>query len=343
MKQEGRVDGQAGRREYGGYLPLELRPGQEWFRTSERNIRRYNCGRTAIYAAARAARPAVSRFYVPSYVCHTVVEAIEQAGLSVERYAVNEALEPAGPVGTGAPDEGVLLVNYFGLKDGFLQQAAQTYPRLLLDCTQAFFFPPVLRSGVRNVYSCRKFVGVPQGAYLVEQDTRAEQLRPGSGWEDYAYLCKAHELGTNAAYPDSLENERRLGERKEGMSPLTRQFLAGVDYPAIARRRRENFETMHRLLGEVNRLSLWEGTGVPQCYPFWAPHGLGQPLKERLLERRVYIPTLWKECRDICDAASLEVELTNDLLCLPIDQRYTEEDMELLAATVRELMGGWSR
>lgn len=328
------------KKEYGGYLPLELCQGQERFQFSERDIRRYNCGRTAIYEAALGLKSQVKKIYVPYYICNTVVHAIEQAGIEIERYSLNEELEPIADIEVDNDREGVLIVNYFGLKDNFARKVSDKYAHVILDCTQAFFFEPVMRERVNNIFSCRKFVGVPEGAYLVEKNAHARQLEPGSSWTRYGFLCKAHELGTNGAYQDSLENERQLGEHKEGMSRLTQRILQGVDYSLIAGKRKENFKRMQEFLGDINRLSLVERhDGVPQCYPFWAPRATGQKLKEELLKERVYIPTLWKECREICENGSLEVEWTNDLLCLPIDQRYSVEDMEFLSMMVKKLVG----
>lgn len=326
--------------EYGGYFPLEMRDAQEWFHEGEANIRRYNCGRTAIYAAAKAMAMMyqVKKIYVPYYICSTAVHAIEQAGIEVERFFLNEELEPKTPIPSDDDRAGMLAVNYFGLKDNFIRKASQKYCRMILDCTQAFFFPPIMKQGISNIYSCRKFIGVPDGAYLIGEDTCAEQFKAGHSWEGYTILCEAYELGMNQAYKKKLDNERRLGESLEGMSRLTRTFLQGVDYHFIEEKRKENFQKLQGLLSNINRFDFSNFDGIPQCYPLWLPRNIGQQMKEKLLEKRIYISTLWKECREICDKSSLEVELTNNLLCLPVDQRYSLEDMEFIAAIVTTCM-----
>lgn len=328
------------KKEYGGYLPLELHQGQEWFQCAEVDIRRYNCGRTAIYEAALSMSSEVKKIYAPYYICHTVIQAIEQAGIEVKRYYTNEKLEPIFDFEVNNECEGVLVVNYFGLKDNFMQKVAKRYAHMILDCTQAFFFRPVMQEGVSNVYSCRKFIGVPDGAYLIGKNTNARWLAPGNSWMRYGFLCKAHELGTNAAYQDSLESERQLGKCREGMSPLTQRVLRGIDYNLMIEKRKANFETMQEFLGKINRLLIVEEhDGIPQCYPFWVPEGMGQMLKEMLLKEHIYIPTLWKECHGLCKIESQEIAWTNDLLCLPIDQRYEEADMEFLSKTVIKCLG----
>lgn len=284
-------------------------------------------------------KPEVEKIYVPYYICDTAVQAIEQAGITVKRYSLSEKLEPAADIVVEGNSEGVLMINYFGLKDAFIRESAQKYKHMIIDCTQAFFFEPVMQDEVTNIFSCRKFIGVPDGAYLVGKNTRAKELKAGSSWENYSFVCKAHDVGTNEAYSGSLENEERLGQRKEGMSELTRKVLQGIDYSFIAKKREENFRKMHELLENINRLKLKSGEGIPYCYPLWAPRGTGRRLKEKLLKEHIYIPTLWKECAEVCGEGSLEVEWMNDLICLPVDQRYTAEDIEFLAETVIKLLG----
>lgn len=326
--------------EYGGYLPLEIRGGKEWFHEAETDIRRYNCARAAIYAAAQSMKPDVKKIYLPYYICNSVTCAIEQAGIETKRFCLDENLEPEKGIPLGEPDIGVLVVNYFGIKDDFIKQISSTHHQMILDCTQAFFFTPIMRHGIRNIYSCRKFIGVPEGAYLIEKNTCATQPETGVSWEYYSFLCKAHEMGTNFAYHDSLDNEKRLGEHYNGMSLLTQRFLQGVDYDYIAKKRRENFRKLHEMLRGINRFDLSDCNGVSQCYPLWLTRNIGQQIKDDLLKKRIYIPTLWKECREMCCNTSLEIEWTNNLLCIPIDQRYSIWDMEYLAQVIMQSVEG---
>ena len=65
----------------------------------------------------------------------------------------------------------VLIVNYFGLMDKNIQKFIESYNNIniIIDNTQAFFSNPVWKDKVYNVYSCRKFIGVPDGGYLISK------------------------------------------------------------------------------------------------------------------------------------------------------------------------------
>lgn len=321
------------KKEFGGYLPLETGSGQGYYHFSDHDMRFYNCGRTAIHEACR--NLSVSEIYIPYYICQTVTNVAEDLGIRVIRYHVNQEFEPVFDFPQNAA---VLLVNYFGLKDTFIQDLANQFEAVILDHTQAFFCPPVLREGVSNIYSCRKFIGVPDGGYLIEKNCRAEQLPAGESWPYYTFLCKAKEIGTNAAYQESLDSEHRL-HVKEGMSKLTKQVLRGVDYNYIMTARRQNYQILDALLGEKNRLHLDLGKCVPYLYPYWVKKGSGERVRTELIRRCIYIPTLWKECCAICASGTLEYQWSKDLICLPIDQRYEKDDMEYLVGVISEIEG----
>ena len=319
--------------EYGGYLPLEIGDGREYHQFSEKDIRYYNCGRTAIYAAC--GELSISEIYIPYYICQTVADTIEALGIKVLRYHIDQNLEPIEDFPQSAA---VLFVNYFGLQNHLMNTLAVRYKTAIIDNTQAFFCPPVMREKVSNIYSCRKFIGVPDGGYLIEKNCRAKQFPSGESWQYYTFICKSRELGSNAAYQQNLENERRLSE-KEGMSELTRQFLKGVDYARIIKARRSNYRELDHLLVEKNRLRLDLGGGVPYMYPYWAKDGSGEYIRAELIQRGIYVPTLWRECDSICRPETLEYQWSKDLIFLPVDQRYNEDDMCSLVKTILEIEG----
>lgn len=320
-------------KEYGGYLPLEIKRGREYYQLPDQDIRYYNCGKTAIYAACKEFQ--ASEIYVPYYICQSVVDTIEETGMKVLRYYVNQRLQPDCVFPKNAV---IYFVNYFGLKNELMHTLAAQYETVIIDNTQAFFCPPVMREGISNIYSCRKFVGVPDGGYLIEKNCKAKQLPFGSSWSHYSFICKSRELGTNAAYQQSLENESRL-DRKEGMSILTKDFLGGVDYENIMETRIKNYRKLDNILTEKNRLRLPLNGGVPYAYPYWAQRGHGEYIRSKLLERRIYTPTLWRECITACPQETLEHQWSKDLISIPVDQRYREDDMCYLAETILEIEG----
>ena len=210
-------------REFGGYLPLELPHGQELYTGA--GVLRLNCGRNAIVAALRDA--GAKKVYLPYYNCNTVYDAVTRAGFAVERYPLDARRLPVCPaLGDG---EWLLYVNYFGIaSDDLLAEVKRRWPRVIFDNTQAFFSAPRMDADSYNVYSCRKFVGVPDGAYLVHTGLTDGIYPADTSWQHAAFLFRCIDESVNSAYGDSLDNESRFDGEIRGMSPSTRRILASV-------------------------------------------------------------------------------------------------------------------
>ncbi len=63
-------------------------------------------------------------------------------------------------------------------------------------------------------------------------------------------------------------------------------------------------------------------------YPYLINNG--NKLKEILIKHKIYIPTYWNNILDYTKDSDWEYYLSNNLICLPIDQRYNVEDLKLI-------------
>ena len=107
------------------------------------------------------------------------------------------------------------------------------------------------------------------------------------------------------------------------MSKLTHNLLKAADYDSICQKREENFEYLHKALGDKNKLKLKTPIG-PYAYPFYCKNGM--EIKKKLAEKKIYVPTLWPNVLTM--HGSLEKDYAENILPLPCDQRYGIEDMQ---------------
>ncbi|MCD8155618.1 MAG: hypothetical protein LUF78_13220 [Clostridiales bacterium] len=322
------------RKEYGGYLPFETRKGEDFFsRYGNEHVLRTNSGKAAIYYALAAMK--IRKIHVPHYICDSVNKMLEDTGLETERFFLDDRMLPR--LENVREDEGVLLVNYFGVMEATVREAAQNYPQVIVDNTHCFYAPPVFREGVFNVYSCRKFVGVPDGGYLVGQALPEMKPEPDQIRDHFSYLVTSFELGTNAAYQEKQASDRHFIGHYAGMSRLSEGMLVTVDYDELQKKRKENFGCLHDCLKKYNGLDIPE-ISAAWMYPFWRK-GTGRELKKALVAEKIYTPTLWRELLRPEFEGTLEFRLSDELVFLPVDQRYGREDMKYLAGRVLALGG----
>jgi hypothetical protein len=71
---------------------------------------------------------------------------------------------------------------------------------------------------------------------------------------------------------------------------------------------------------------------VPMVYPYYR-HQKG--LREYLIKNKIYVAKYWPNVGERSGKDSLEADLTEFLLPLPIDQRYGEEEMNYIIETIK--------
>ncbi len=301
-----------------------------------------NSGRSSLEYILRSilhAQRKLARVWVPYYTCPTVLEPIRRLGIPYDFYSINELLEPDESFLSGLSEDCYLLyTNYFGIKESFLDILCSRMPtRLILDQSMALYSP--VRSGVPAFYSPRKFSGLPDGGIAVLDTAEVQVPLPSRGesspWA--SFLLVSAELGPEAAAALCEASEERLHNTGMlAMSRLTEKLMRSIDYEQARHHRLANFRFLHDRLGGLNRLSMdLDSISVPSCYPLWSNL---PDLHNELIDKRVLIPTLWPEVLTTSPAFGLEHRLALNLLPLPIDQRYTEQDMIRLADAVLNVM-----
>lgn len=316
-------------RAIGGYFELELgHRGRELYPQAMP----LQSARAALLAILQAGRP--SRVWIPWYICQALVDQAHAAHVDVMRYGLEEDFS----VGDGvelASGDWLLYVNYFGLCDSQVDAVLARFPpeRVIVDNSHAFFSTP--RACLGTLYSPRKFVGVPDGGYLVasiDVPVPRDEDR-ASVWRCLPLLQRAAH-GPEYGYAEFRHLQEGLGNQLPlQMSALSRRFLEAIDYGDVAQRRRANFEQLDSRLSRSNRFDLRSSAGaVPFAYPFV---GGGESLRKSLIAKRIYVSQLWPELLDpLSGVPAFERFLANECLPLPCDQRYDGTDMDHVAQLV---------
>ena len=315
-------------KEIGGYFELEHFHGQERYPEAAA----LNTARQALGYLIRARK--IKKLYLPYYLCSSVFELCAREACPVEYYSVGADFLPRFDRLPGR-DEWLYVVNYFGqLGRETVLRMKQRYGNLILDNVQAFFQAPV--EDVDTIYSCRKFFGVPDGAYLATDAVLPEKLEQDASRDRMGHLLGRFETSASEWYGDFRAADDAFDrEPLKAMSPVTHNLLRAIDYEAVRRRRNDNYAYLASRLGPVNPLRLDAPDG-PYCYPFYCRNGM--ELKRKLTAERIFVPTLWPNVLEERAEDTLEYDYTANILPLPCDQRYGKEEMEAVCLMVREIL-----
>lgn len=311
--------------EIGGYFELgPLRQTGEYYPSALA----LNTARNALIYLIRAKN--IKKILLPRFLCSSVKAACQREAVSVEEYSIGKDWLPLD-LPKNEEDCFLYLVNYYDqLSDQVIQNIKAQHENIILDHVQAFFHRAP--KGIDTIYSCRKFFGVPDGAYLCT-DTRLERpLKKDVSMDRMRHILGRLD-GSSASdfYADFKKNDASFYDVDLlEMSQLTHVLLSAIDYDFAKEQREENYKILQDRLGEINGICLHSAAG-PFAYPFYCKNGL--QVKKKLAEKRIYVPTLWPGLS--CEKDSLEQDFADNILPLPCDHRYTGFDMEYM---VKELL-----
>lgn len=317
-------------KEYGGYFGIELASGKEYYQYDNRCMQRYNLARSAIIAAAHDGN--YRKIWLPIYTCESIKGALTKLGISYAEYHIDKQFQPVDA--SVAENEILLWTNYFGVFEmqWVREHILNVYSNVVLDNTQAFFAEPQL--DFYNVYSCKKFFGVPDGAYLIHKNLKFQQPVEFKAMPSAAFLLKTIENGTNETYEEYQLHEKRLEKALlGGMSKLSLKILSSVRYDEVAMKRKRNYEYVDQCLREYNELHFTlDGQQVPMIYPLLIK---SEKLRDYLVEHNVYVSQWWKWLIEYPMSNEFERYLSRYLLPLPIDQRYELDDLSEMVEIVK--------
>lgn len=147
------------------------------------------------------------------------------------------------------------------------------------------------------------------------------------------FLAKFHEA-------DALLDES--GE-PVAMSMENRAYLENIDFARVLAARRRNARVLEQTLAELTaagklRPLCKSGTTAGLYYPILLENR--DAVQQALARQNIYCPVIWPvpaQARDICENCEATAA---QVLALPCDQRYSEQDMATIAETLKAIVTG---
>lgn len=312
-------------KEYGGYIEFESYHGN----MLHEGAISLNCGRNALAYLCEVKK--IKKIYLPHFLCASVPNLCDKIGVEYNYYSINKNFEPTYDKELGN-DEWIYIVNFYGqLDNSYLSAWKQKYDRIIVDNAQSYFQMPV--EGIDTLYTCRKYFGVTDGAFLYTDMKLNRELPNDESFERMHFLLGRFERSANEFYSEYVVNNKLFAiEPVKRMSSLTENLLHGIDYEGIAQKRQDNFDYLAVQFSDLNELRLKSIYGA-FMYPLLVQNGA--TVRNKLQKEKIYIPTLWPNVMEECPSDSLEYHYATDILPIPVDQRYGIEDMKYLVGVIK--------
>lgn len=311
--------------EIGGYMEMEAFYGKEYHNEAIR----LNSGRHCLEYILRARR--IKKIYLPYFLCASVRKICEKCEVEYFLYHIDKNFNPL--IDSVGPDSYVYIVNYYGQKNKEdILKLKEKYKNIIVDNAQHFFEKPA--GNVDTIYTCRKYFGVADGGYLYTNYKLDSSLETDVSFERMDFVMGRYEKDASTFYKKASENNKVFeNEDMKNMSKLTQNLLKGIDYDFVVKRRTANFTFLHDSFKELNKLDLIIPDGA-FMYPLYIEDGM--KIKKLLASEKIYIPTLWPDVFEVCEENSLEYDLAENILPLPVDQRYGKKEMKKVVEAIQK-------
>jgi dTDP-4-amino-4,6-dideoxygalactose transaminase len=281
-----------------------------------------------------------------------MIKAVDELRTSVKFYEVDYDLSLSSSewLDSVQPNDLVVLIDYFGFPSDpyWIKLAKERGARVLEDGCQALLSEEAGRFSDFVLFSPRKFVGVPDGGILVyNHEIACDAIKietPPSAWWLKAFsasvLRRDFDLhGGNRRWFElfqETEDEGPIGPY--AMSEFSRVLLQhGFDYSMIAEKRVENYELLANELREFALFPSLPSGVVPLGFPIRVKDR--DRVRQVLFSHEIYPPVHWPIQGVVPEEFSDSHKLASEIMTLPCDQRYGEDDMmRMIAVVLKEMI-----
>ena len=319
-------------------------------------------GREALHLVALTLNPDHRHPVVlmPAYCCHSMVDPFEKAGWEVVYYRLHEDLTAdLGHLTSLLVEKrpkAALTMDFFGSASTF--EAVSCIKNGCPDCVciEDFSHCTFSLSRIYNarvdyyVTSIRKSVGVSDGSVIIskapldesfveEVDTEFVRARKECQILKSEYAYSQRQEQKDVFFPELFRLERELDAfvGVHRISKAGKDMLSVLNGEMIGYARRTNMEHLLALLdGKVESVP-----GIEKCLE-GAPFSLPILVKERdkvqqqFASRGLYAPVLWPICEEARSICPVSARMADEMLSIPVDQRYNFDDIEEIAKIVVE-------
>jgi len=275
-----------------------------------------------------------AKVYLPFFTCDALLEPLSENKISFEFYSIDRNLEPVNAIDL-SENEFFLYINYFGIKNEFINDLLSKYSgNLIVDNAQAFF-----ERGYGNAWSfnsARKFFGVPDGSYLYSPKKLDFDLESNTSI-NCSHLINRLIGKQSQAYEEFKEYEKTITSEIKLISVLSENLLQNINYQFAAERRKNNFKIYHASFNNINKLKIDLNEN---CVPFAYPLLLDKELNKTIIHKKgIFIPTFWNDVLNRKQSGfEFEKGIVRKLLPLPVDQRYGEEECKIVIDSVKAII-----
>lgn len=320
-------------------------------------------GRSAIFLAIEEAEKRFpgkkKRALLPSYTCETVIEPFIKKGYEIDCFSVDKSMgldydEIKEKIRIFSPSI-FLFHRYFGFDTApqincIVDFCRERQVSVIEDRTQCLYSCIPLSDADYIVGSIRKWCEAPDGGFVVsvngaiknkplQADTQLEKAKLLASYAKYEYLFNG--IGEKEAFLNQYaEAEELLDKRNKiyRISDFSYAVQGSLNTENLKVKRKKNYKVLSDGLNSVEGIKVMFPCIPDEVTPLYIPVIVKsrQEVQLRLRENFIYAPIIWPKAECLSGLTEETQFLYDHMLCIPVDQRYSEDDMERIIDCLKE-------
>lgn len=321
-----------------------------------------NSGRSAIkLILEHIIRLGRKKILLPAYLCDSILLSVKKSGLEYEFYELDDTLNIdisnlKSKIKTN--DECVFFINYFGYGqsrqvEDYLN-SIKNKNLIIEDCTHSIFSEELYENdyiGDYQIISMRKWFGIPDGAIIIDKSRMIKSNDLKNIYDEFfinrllGQMIKGEYLKNKDTNKDTHIKLISNGEMKYDksfnigkISDLSKSMIENQNYTELKKNRKMNYKYLYENLKNIDDIKyIYENYDDKICpigFVIYAKYR--DNLRIYLAENGIYCPVHWNLPLEVQGKYHNLNKLSNHILTIPCDQRYTLEDMEYIVNKIKQ-------
>lgn len=290
---------------------------------------------------------------LPSFSCESVYSSFIKNGFEIRQYSIDSKLEVVDDLDVLTEGAGILLIHkYFGFdtfsNNKLIEKIKKKGTVVIEDLTQCLYSSFPRLNADYWIGSIRKWFGVPDGGFIVsstkeiinkptKKDKELETAKIEAQLEKYDYMV------LNKGQKESFLNKFKYAEELldnqtmiYAISDSSLNILNNINTDEVINQRRKNYNVFINTVNDKSVLLFNELN--ENVTPLYCPIRVAKrkELQNYLRTNNIYAPIIWPK-----EGLLGQAECSNaydDLLAIPIDQRYSGKDMIRIAKCINAFL-----
>ena len=305
---------------------------------------------------------------LPEYLCETEIDPFRESGWDVAFYLIKrdytiDAASLKSMIDSYKPAV-ILIQSFYGFNtispenEAILKEAQKNGVIIVEDLTQSLFSDVHTDFADYYTTSLRKFITIPDGGVLFSKKDISsvkiyDDVVPIDDTAKKAFdLKKEYFVTLNPDTKTEFRNKYQeladqigVNDKVYAISKLSKEIFDSFDPEIVMVKRKQNYELLAGLLQGVSRISLPLPAECGKAAPLYLPiyfetEEERNDCRAHMAKNAVYCPVIWQKPVHYAVQNPESLYIYEHILCIPIDQRYDEDDMRRAADVLIEWVSG---